>query len=108
RGLPTESRLDPSTEPSARGVDRVLFPGPQAGSMSTIAPSGACRKVKVCPVGSRASYSEAKSRPGMELEVSLQFECCQCNQPVGVTLKCEGTGLLGGCRTVAAVKIPCP
>ncbi len=44
----------------------------------------------------------------MELEVSLQFECCQCNQPVGVTLKCEGKGLLGGFRTIATVKIPCP
>ncbi|CAN5554390.1 hypothetical protein BH10PLA2_BH10PLA2_16590 [soil metagenome] len=44
----------------------------------------------------------------MELEVSLQFGCCQCKQPVGVTLKCEGKGLLGGLRTVAAVKIPCP
>ena len=44
----------------------------------------------------------------MELEVSLQFECCQCSQPVGVTLKCEGIGLLGGYRTVATVKIPCP
>lgn len=45
----------------------------------------------------------------MEVEVSLEFDCCQCQQPVRVTLKCEGKSLLtGGLRTVASVKVPCP
>ena len=46
----------------------------------------------------------------MELkkEVTLDFDCCQCNQPVGVTLRCEGKGLGAGLGTVAAVNVPCP
>ena len=44
----------------------------------------------------------------MELEVVLDFACCNCERPVGVTLKCAGKGLAGGARTVAAVPVPCP
>jgi hypothetical protein len=44
----------------------------------------------------------------MELKVILDFACCICNQPVNVTLKCEGKGLTARSRTVAAVNIPCP
>jgi len=44
----------------------------------------------------------------MELKVSLEFDCCNCTQPVGVTLKCQGKGLMTGHRSVATVKIPCP
>jgi phage FluMu protein Com len=44
----------------------------------------------------------------MELKVTLDFECCYCAAPIGVTLRCEGKGLAAGLRTVAAVKVPCP
>jgi len=43
-----------------------------------------------------------------ELQVCLDFSCCLCDRPVGVTLKCAGSGLLGGLRSVAAVQVPCP
>jgi len=45
----------------------------------------------------------------MELELSLDFDCCACDAPVAVTVHCSGKGLLdereGG---VAVVHIPCP
>jgi hypothetical protein len=45
----------------------------------------------------------------MELELCLDFDCCGCNQPVSVTLRCSGKGLAGEDRQrVAVVKIPCP
>ena len=44
----------------------------------------------------------------MELNVSLDFACCNCKQSVGVTLKCEGKGLAAGLLTVASVNVPCP
>ena len=44
----------------------------------------------------------------MELNVSLDFACYNCNQSVGVTLKCEGKGLAAGPWTVATVQVPCP
>jgi hypothetical protein len=44
----------------------------------------------------------------MELNVSLDFACYNCNQSVGVTLKCEGKGLEAGLGTVASVQVPCP
>jgi len=43
-----------------------------------------------------------------EMLVDLDFACCKCGESVGVTLKCEGKGLLGGAHSVAAVKVPCP
>ncbi len=44
----------------------------------------------------------------MELKLDLDFACCTCGTPMGVTLKCAGKGLTGGAHSVAAVKIPCP
>ncbi len=45
----------------------------------------------------------------MELELSLNFDCCGCSDPVGVKLHCTGKGLTSEERkTVAVVKIPCP
>jgi hypothetical protein len=45
----------------------------------------------------------------MELNVTLEFACCGCDQPVGVTVQCSGKGLYpyaGG--SLAAVNVPCP
>src|SRR5437762_8642422 len=60
--------------------------------------------------GSPPSKPEGQIKAMMELkkEVTLDFDCCQCNQPVGVTLRCEGKGLGAGLGTVAAVNVPCP
>jgi hypothetical protein len=44
----------------------------------------------------------------MELEVTLDFACCICEQPVGVTVKCEGDALWEHSRTVGRVIVPCP
>ncbi len=45
----------------------------------------------------------------MELTVNLEFACCGCEQPVGVTVQCSGKGLYPeGEGALAAVKIPCP
>jgi hypothetical protein len=45
----------------------------------------------------------------MELNVTLDFACCGCQQPVTVTVHCSGKGL---CQkeegTLAAVNVPCP
>ena len=42
------------------------------------------------------------------VDVVLDFTCCSCGHPVGVTLRCSGKGLAAGPHTVAAVKVPCP
>jgi hypothetical protein len=44
----------------------------------------------------------------LEVKVSLDFACCCCTNPVGVTVKCEGKGLAAGLRAVASVNVPCP
>jgi hypothetical protein len=44
----------------------------------------------------------------MELQVVLDFACCYCLHNVGVTLKCEGKGLIAVERPVATVNVPCP
>ena len=44
----------------------------------------------------------------LELEVTLEFACCVCAQPVSVRLLCSGKGLASGPRAVAAVNVPCP
>jgi hypothetical protein len=45
----------------------------------------------------------------MELKLSLGFACCICEQPVGVTVKCSGKGLVGACdQAIASVNVPCP
>jgi hypothetical protein len=43
-----------------------------------------------------------------ELHLSLDFECSACNEPVGVTVRCTGKGILGGFRGAARVNVPCP
>lgn len=45
----------------------------------------------------------------MELNVTLEFACCECKNLVAVTVRCTGKGLRqeeGG--TLAAVNVPCP
>jgi hypothetical protein len=44
----------------------------------------------------------------LEVEVTLEFACCVCDQPVSVRLLCSGKGLTAGPRAVAAVNVPCP
>jgi hypothetical protein len=45
----------------------------------------------------------------MELMVTLDFDCCHCEDPVSATLHCCGKGLCGDqAHSVAAVPIPCP
>jgi hypothetical protein len=45
----------------------------------------------------------------MELNVTLEFACCTCEQPVGVTVQCRGKGLYKDADgTLAAVSVPCP
>jgi hypothetical protein len=44
----------------------------------------------------------------LEVKVCLDFACCSCANPVGVTVKCAGKGLAAGLRTVASVNVPCP
>jgi hypothetical protein len=45
----------------------------------------------------------------MELNVTLEFACCACEQSVSVTVQCSGKGLLRQPEgTVAAVNVPCP
>ena len=43
-----------------------------------------------------------------EVQLTLDFACCHCGEPVGVTVECSGKGLDGPERLVAAVSIPCP
>jgi len=42
------------------------------------------------------------------IRVSLDFACCVCNEPVGVTVECAGKGLTPGSRTVVAFHVACP
>jgi hypothetical protein len=45
----------------------------------------------------------------MELHVTLDFACCDCEEPVNVTVHCTGKGLGSEAgHTVAAVNVPCP
>ncbi len=45
----------------------------------------------------------------MELNVSLTFACCSCEQPVNVKVQCSGKGLYTNDKgTLAAVNVPCP
>ena len=44
----------------------------------------------------------------VELQVVLDFACYYCHHNVGVTLKCEGKGLVEEERPVASVNVPCP
>lgn len=42
----------------------------------------------------------------MELNATLEFACCGCEQPVKVTVHCSGEGLCQ--EVIAAVNVPCP
>ncbi len=42
-----------------------------------------------------------------ELNVTLEFACCDCEKEVTVTVRCTGEGLERDDRT-AAVNVPCP
>jgi hypothetical protein len=45
----------------------------------------------------------------MELNVTLEFACCMCEQDVGVTVQCRGKGIYQDAEgTLAAVNVPCP
>ena len=44
----------------------------------------------------------------LEVDVTLDFACCVCEQSISVRLRCSGKGLAAGPRTVAAVNVPCP
>jgi hypothetical protein len=43
-----------------------------------------------------------------ELQLCLDFLCCACEDPIGMTVSCSGKGLAAGPRTTAAVRVPCP
>ena len=40
--------------------------------------------------------------------VDLDFACCGCDGPVGVTVRCEGKGLTDRRRVAAAFNVRCP
>jgi hypothetical protein len=45
----------------------------------------------------------------MELNVTLEFACCECEQDVTVKVQCQGEALTqGGNAVLAAVNVPCP
>lgn len=43
-----------------------------------------------------------------ELDLTLAFACCTCDDTIHVRLHCAGVGLAGGYRSVAAVPLACP
>jgi hypothetical protein len=45
----------------------------------------------------------------MELNLTLDFACCGCEQPVSVKVQCRGAGLMSNREgTLASVTVPCP
>ena len=44
----------------------------------------------------------------LDLEVILEFCCCSCGDPLGVTVKCSGQGQMPCKNQGAVVKVPCP
>ena len=45
----------------------------------------------------------------MKLELSLDFGCCACENPVSVKVHCSGKGLVAEREgAVASVNVPCP
>lgn len=44
----------------------------------------------------------------VELLLDLEFACCSCECPVGVTVRCEGKGLTDRRTVVAACHVTCP
>lgn len=43
----------------------------------------------------------------LQVEVMLDWECCECGASMGATLRCEGKGLADA-GAKAFVKVPCP
>jgi hypothetical protein len=43
-----------------------------------------------------------------ELNVTLDFACCSCNESVSVTVQCAGQGPAAKFRAVTSVAVPCP
>jgi hypothetical protein len=44
----------------------------------------------------------------MDLHLTLEFACCECEQPVHVTVHCSGKKPAKDGRGVARVNVPCP
>ena len=44
----------------------------------------------------------------LELEVILDFVCCECGDSMGVTVKCAGKSLGLAKNEALSVKVPCP
>lgn len=44
----------------------------------------------------------------LEVDVSLEFACDLCRDPIQAKLKCSGKGVCQGSHAVAAVNLPCP
>jgi phage FluMu protein Com len=44
----------------------------------------------------------------LDLEVILEFSCCSCGDPLGVTVKCASQNLDSYKNQAASVKVPCP
>jgi hypothetical protein len=44
----------------------------------------------------------------LELQLSLDFDCGECEEAINVVVQCKGKGLSEGPRTVAACRVPCP
>ena len=42
-----------------------------------------------------------------EVKVDLDFACCACGKPMGVTVMCTSQGLAAGARAVTSVAVPC-
>jgi phage FluMu protein Com len=40
--------------------------------------------------------------------VTMDFTCCGCGQPVSVTVICSGKGLYASADALAEVNVPCP
>jgi hypothetical protein len=44
-----------------------------------------------------------------DYRVALEFDCCDCGQPVGLTVQCSRKGpVQDGEATTARVRVPCP
>ena len=44
----------------------------------------------------------------VELQLTLAFACCQCEERINIKVQCQGKGLAAGPRAVAAAEVPCP
>src|SRR5262249_20844685 len=101
KGSPTASRRVPSTGPSAKAAE-IGTRGALLAARSGRRAGPRCGRW--LPFRLTREVDEAMP----ELLLTLDFACCTCDHPVGVTVKCAGKGLKAGLRTVAAVPIACP